>query len=212
MPTDKYQDLLQEKGGNGFPHLVFLDAEGNLLESHEGDRSPAALEQTLGKAQAKAQTLADLKKKADGGDSAAKLELLLTQLELGHLKADAAKARAQELKDVPKDKQAKIDGLIAGLEVGEILGAIGDPKDQQKRQAAGKQFAEMKKAGRVPSAEGPSQAYWILMMEYSESQKDAAAFEEELNALKARLGEKMNKKWVDKAEARLKALKGGGGK
>ncbi|MBI3270289.1 MAG: hypothetical protein HYZ53_14865 [Planctomycetes bacterium] len=206
VPTDPYQNLLEEKGGNGFPFLAVLDAEGGVLAQHDGARSAAAFEATVTKAQATAKELDELRKKADGGDEAAKIDLLLRQCELGHVKPDQAKARLAELKNVPKEKQAKLDGFLANGEVMQVAQSM-DGKDPQKMLEAGKKFAEMRKAGRVPTDEQMFQVFWILTLGYAESQKDAALFEEGLNALKTRFGPHIRKEWVEQNEAKLKAMK-----
>ena len=36
---DKHGDLLEKKGGQGFPHIVFMDSDGKVLAEHQGDRS-----------------------------------------------------------------------------------------------------------------------------------------------------------------------------
>ncbi|MBI4614210.1 MAG: hypothetical protein HY720_11415, partial [Planctomycetes bacterium] len=45
MPSDKYQNLLEEKGGRGFPHLIFMDFEGNKI-GDVGGRDVASFERS----------------------------------------------------------------------------------------------------------------------------------------------------------------------
>ena len=40
---EKHADLLEQKGGQGFPHIVFMDSDGNVLAEHRGDRSADSL-------------------------------------------------------------------------------------------------------------------------------------------------------------------------
>ena len=39
VPGDKNQDLLQKKGGTGFPFIAFMDSEGNVIAKHEASRT-----------------------------------------------------------------------------------------------------------------------------------------------------------------------------
>lgn len=201
VSTDPYQKLLQEKGGRGFPYLVFMDENGNVLARHEGPRTVEGFARTSEKVQA----YLDLKKKAGSGDKDAKIDLLILQIELGHFKADEARRRAGELGEVPAERHKKLEAALANLEVMEIVQTV--TRERSTRLAAGRKCLEMKKAGRVPSGEQESQIFWILIMDVAEEDKDAALFEEALNAIKERFGDKINKAWLQQNEARLKKLK-----
>lgn len=201
VSTDPHQKLLQEKGGRGFPYLVFMDQDGNVLAKHEGPRNVEGFSKTS----EKVQSFLDLKKKAESGDKDAKVDLLIVQIELGHFKADEARNRAKELKDVPPEKQKRIDSALANMEVMEIVQTV--TRDRATRIAAGRKCLEMKKAGRVPSGDQETQIFWILIMDVAEEDKDAALFEEGLNALKTKFGDKVNKRWLEQNEARLNKLK-----
>lgn len=206
LATEKYDQLLSEKGGNGFPYLVFMDSEGNVIARHEGSRDAAGFAET-GK---KAQAFLDLQKKAAKGDRAAKIDLLIAQLELGHLKMDEAQGKLKELGELSKEQKAKVDGLLVGAEVQEILKTV-KRGDKPSAIEAGKKFYEMNKAKRpAPMGDNEFQGYWILMMDYAESQKDAAVFEAGLEALKARYGSNIRAEFVRMNEERLKKIKDAG--
>jgi hypothetical protein len=179
---DKDQDLLQEKGGTGFPYMIFMDAEGNILAKHDGSRDAAGFSDT-GK---KVASFLDLRKKAEKGDKAAKIDYLIAQLELDHVKPDEAEKQLKALGKPSKDQQAKWDGALANAAVLEIAKAVRS-KDGVKE--AGKKYYDMHQAGKpAPSGERAMQIYWIWMMEAAEELKDAATFETALKALKAKFG------------------------
>lgn len=180
VATDKHQDLLEKKGGQGFPHIVFMDSAGNVLAEHDGPRSAAE----FGKTGEKASAFIALKAKAEKGDKAAQVELAIAELELGHIKLDEAKKKL-EGKKLSKEQQAKLDGLAASAAVKEVLETV--TQDKATQLAAGKKFLEMKKAGQAaPSSDQLFQPYWILMLNYAEEQKDVKSFEEALGAIKER--------------------------
>jgi len=183
VPGDKDQQLLQEKGGTGFPYLIFMDAEGNILAKHDGSRDAAGFSET-GK---KVSGFMDLRKKAEKGDKATKIDYLIAQLELEHVKPDEAEKRLKELGKPSKEQQAKLDSALANAAVLEIAKSV---KSKEGVIGAGKKYLEMHKAKKpVPSSERAFQIYWIWMMDAAEGLKDAATYETALKALKARFGD-----------------------
>jgi hypothetical protein len=207
VEKDPDQDLLQKKGGRGFPHIVAMDADGNVLAEHEGPPTVAGFTQTM----AKAQTFIDLKKKAAGGDKAAQVELLLLQAERGHLPPEEIRKRMGQVALTDAQK-AKIEGYLADADIRAVLETVNaSPATQQ---AAGRKFLEMRKAGKpAPTGDQEAFAYWLLIMTFAESDKNTAAYEEALGALKTKLAGNPNaKKFLDDKEAVLKRLKEAAGK
>ena len=60
---DPHQDLLQQKGGQGFPHLVFMNAEGEVVAQPQGRSAEA-----FAKAHAAYLNCLELAKKLEAGD------------------------------------------------------------------------------------------------------------------------------------------------
>jgi len=198
---EKYGDLLSEKGGNGFPYLVFMDQNGDVLAVHEGKREVDAFSETA----KKAQEYVDLKKKADAGDKKAIVEVVFRELRGGRMKLDVAdkKLAGIELSD---DQKKELEQLRADVEVGDILHAVKTNADVPD---AGKKFAERKKAGKpAPSNEQFVQYYWQFIMTYAEQEKDPALYEDALKALKEKFGKNPKAKaYFDKADKTLEKLK-----
>lgn len=204
VQTDKHDQLLSQKGGTGFPYLAFLDAEGNVLAKHMGMREVAGFSATAKTAAA----FVDLKKKAENGDKAAKSELLVQQLELGHLSADDARAKMKDVA-LSAEQKAKVEALLANAEVQDVLKTV--TQDKATRVAAGKKFLELKKAGKpAPAGEREFQSYWIFIMDAAEADKDARTFEEAYEALKKKYGPNMSPQFTKMTEDRLAKLKEAG--
>lgn len=213
---DADQELLGEKGGGGFPYLVVLDSEGNVLAKHEGQRTADAFGATLKTATA----YAELRAKAAGGDAAAAKEVLFKDAEMGNLKAADAKAALEKMKDLTDDEKTKLSGLILDLELKDVMTQFGkdvkglgqDDKAKIKvaQAAAGRKFLEMQKAGRAPGDESDFfQPYYIFIMEAAEEGKDAAKYEEALKVMEDKFGDNPNaKKFFDEHHATLDKLKG----
>jgi hypothetical protein len=203
---DTYPKLLSEKGGTGFPYLVFMDSDGNVLAKHEGQRGTAEFDKTF---EEKVKAFLELKKKAEGGDAPAKLELFEKQLALRHFKADEARKKMAELGELPADKKDKFNAQILSIEIADVFATV--TRDKATRIAAGKKLVEFKKAGRIPSGEREVQSFWILIMDHAEAEKDAALFEEALKAMRDKFGANTRMaKFFEEKEAILAKLKGGG--
>jgi len=203
VEADPYQGLLQEKGGRGFPYLAFLDAEGNVI-AKQGDRSVEGFEKTLA-------TITDfraLEKKAKAGDRAAGIDAVIAGMELGAYDADQAKEKLAKLGPIPKDKQAKIDGMLVNFEVDAMMAKV---RTQQQAEEAGRKFAEMEKEGRVPTGR-TAWNFYAVMLAAHEAAGDAEAYEKALGVFKSLVegqpnAARMTKRFEDTLE-KLKKAKG----
>src|SRR5579871_5104875 len=185
VPTDKYQDLLEKKGGQGFPHLVWMDQEGTVLATQD-DRSVDGFEAT-GK---KAQKYVDLKKKAAGGDKVAKIDLLIADVGLGKVKLAEADKQLAGMGPLSDSQKKELDTIRVNVEVREIVEPVNSKESMLE---AGKKLLELKKSGKpAPTGENEVQMYWIVLMGLAEEQKDIPLFEEGLTAMKAKFGSNPN--------------------
>lgn len=202
VPGDKDQNLLMEKGGQGFPYLVFMDAEGNVLAKHEGSRDAEGFRQTGQKVQA----FLALRKKAEAGGPEAKIDYLIARLDLGHVKAAQAERDLAGLGKPSPEQEARFREALANAIV---LETVRELHNDEEAEQAGKKFYEMYKAGKsAPTSDDAVQAYWILLMNCAEEKKDAAAFEAGFTALKAKFGAlPQAQKWFAEKEKVLKSLK-----
>lgn len=175
---EKDGDLLQRKGGLGFPHIAYLDAGGDVIAVHEKEREAEAFSKTGLKARA----FLTLKAKADKGDASVKVEYFIARLDLGRIKEGEAEKELRELGTLTKEQQAKVDAILLETVVRETLESL---KDKEGQIAAGRKFHEMRKAGKaLPETSEDFGSYWDTIMAYAESEKDVALFEEALRTLK----------------------------
>jgi hypothetical protein len=202
VPGDKHQNLLMEKGGQGFPYIVFLDAEGNVLAKHEGARDADGFRETGRKVQA----FLEVRRKAETGGAEAKLDYLIARLDLGHVKVADAEREIGGLGTPSPEQKARLDEALTNATV---LETVREIQSDEGAEQAGKKFYEMHKAGKpAPTSDDAVQAYWILLMDCAEEKKDAAAFEAGFKALKAKFGElPQAQKWFKEKEETLKKLK-----
>jgi len=167
---DKYATLLEEKKGEGWPHFVFMDAEGSILAIHEDEPSAAG----FGRTGEKVKAFSALKEKAAKGDKAAQVDLLLAQLEM-----------FKEAKPT-KEQEAKFASLLVNTSVMQEVEAL-ENKDQEK--ALAKKYYERCKEGKPgPTSDQAMQPYYVLALTYAEEQKDVATFEAVFATLKGKFG------------------------
>lgn len=195
---DKDQDLLRKMGGRGFPTLMWLDAEGEQL-AMQGDRTVDGFRKT-GEALIALQKL----EKADRTEEQ-EVEYFLARIALGQMDFAAAQEAAKKLK--AKDElAAQIDAALLNLEIEEKIKSV---RDRDAAAAAGKDFAEMAKAGRVPTAKGVTTAqFWMMVSEHAYDESDTKLFEQCITKVKEALGD--NKRYArvfQTLDQRLEELK-----
>jgi hypothetical protein len=200
---EKHANLLQEKGGQGFPYVAFMDAEGAVAGKHQGARTVDGFDETA----RKAKRFVELKTRAAGGDKAAAIDLFLAEAETGSIPPPDVRKRAAELTDLTPEQKKSLDALLAGLDALEILLTV--KPDKQSRIDAGKKYLDMKMAGRIPSGDVAFN-FWSLILDYCESTKDVATYEEGVRFLRAKLPDHARaKKFLADKEKILEQLKSG---
>jgi hypothetical protein len=175
VETDADQDLLGKKGGGGWPYIVVMDADGNVLSVHEPEsretfRKTAGFRATVADARATANKLEELRKAAKGGDKDAAADLLGLQIELAHLDAAGAKKQLAAIRGLPKERFSELDRKVVALEVNEIQTSATE--DEATHYAAGKKFAAMVEDDRIPP-DDEALYFWYFVSVYAEKEKDA---------------------------------------
>jgi hypothetical protein len=197
---DKHANLLEEKKGEGWPHFVFMDAEGSILAIHEEEPSAAGFAKTGEKVKA----FAALKEKAAKGDKAAQVDLILIQLEMGQLAPDEAEKKMKEAKP-SKEQEAKFAGMLMNATILKEVEGIGN---EQQEKALAKKYYEAFKAGKPgPTGEHAMQPYYVLILSHAEEAKDAKGYASALKTLQDKFGKvEAAKEFFEKAEKTLKNL------
>lgn len=206
VPGEKYDQLLQEKGGSGFPYFAFLDADGNLVARHDGMRSADGFAKTAEKVAA----FRELKGRAEKGDKTALVDFFFARLDLGHLSLEQAKAERTKL-TLTEEQTAKADAALLNLEVDQIMKSITD--EEETHVDIGLKFVAMEKEGRIPTGESQFMAFWSLILRYGELKKDIPAFEKALTAMKEKYEKDPRaQKFFQQKEKQLEEMKKESGK
>jgi hypothetical protein len=185
-----------KKGGKGFPYLVMMDAQGEVILAHNGARTVAGFEKFA----------ADVARyvKAKPGS----VEALLLEMDYSKIKVEEGEAQLKGLELTDEQKKA-LESIKLGAEVMDMVKKAG--RDRAKQLGAGKTFLERHKAAKSPSSYWPRLYFYLFLLDCAEDQKDAASFGEGLEALKTLLeGSADSKKLLDEKAQILKRLKEGG--
>ncbi len=176
---DKYPTLLSEKKGTGFPYLVFLDADGNLI-AKAGERTVAAFQKSL-KAIAEIKTL---ESKQNGGDKSVGAKLLIAKLQLGTIAYEEAKTQRAAISKLDASTQQELDQLLTNLEFSSSMQGPSTKEVSAARQLAA---AAMFEAGRCPDGQMAT-SFYSLVMTHAEATQNVKLYEQALNKLKQAIG------------------------
>jgi hypothetical protein len=193
----KYPKLLQEKGGRGFPYLAAMDAKGNVIGTVTGARTVENFRKTM----QDAQRYLDLSAKEDR-TLEEEMELYDLDWGMGNLTPEQARERIDGMEGLTEEQKSD---LLIPVEIREHM-----PKgrDRAAALAAGEHFAEMYAEGRLPKSEADMQPYYILMMQYAESQTDPELFGAALEKLREMFGDNPRAaRFFEQNDAKLEQLK-----
>ncbi len=212
----KYENLLSEKGGQGFPHVVAMDAEGEVT-AELSDRTVAGMRKMVetGAAYARLRTKKDR-------TNAEEIQVLEAEIGLGKVDVDDAKKRIGGLKDVAPADRKRLDGLLVDLEIKGVLDEANGRQVNSREESnalrieLGARFAAMWKAGKEPTGEQYVQPFYILMLEHAVKEVEPALFEKALDVLKKKFADEpraagfleMQQKRLDELKAKAAAGSG----
>jgi hypothetical protein len=201
LPGDKHPQLLYELGGNAFPTLSYVDADGNLLHQVGGNGTAIAdLERELQKLLGWKSLRAAV---TSGKVPDKERELFLLELGMGNRPYAEMVQRAGKLA-FAGDEQARVTQQLVNLQFTEVLRRT--PRDDLV--AGGEQLLPMFEQGRIPDC-ATETSYWQFLFAFAAAKKDVALFERLLATVKEkRAGDPRLKRYLHQLETQLDELKG----
>lgn len=207
VKSDPFPNLLEEKGGEGWPFVAFLTPEGKVAAPHGAteERTVAAFEKTA----KRAREYQELARRAASGDRAAEERLLELELEYRNLPAAEVLARLEKLGPVPEEKKNYLRKRWAEEEAAQVMRGLPASASPEELAAAGEKMEKIRKEGRVPRpASSVHDAFWLCILEHAFARRDSGLFETALGALRAKYkNEPDAAPFLAEQEARLGRLK-----
>ena len=202
IPDHPYDKLLSEKGGTGFPTLMFLDDQGRKLMKHSGARTPDGFADSL----EEANDFLALIRKVEGGDKRQAGAVFIRQLENEWFGHEEALQRYEELGKVKSKEKKRIEALLVDSEVRSRVADAG--KDDRKRLEAGAHFVKMWKAKRTPSDARTSYQFWAFIADHAEAKGDKKLFKSAIGGFEDSPAGKNSRyrRFQKELEKRLKSL------
>jgi len=197
---DADQSLLRDKGGRGFPYLVFMDEKGDVL-AKQRDRSVEGFETT----RAACMNFLALDKKLKAGDKSVAADLLIARIEMGGISHDDAKAAEADLGKISDKKREQIAKLMVNLEVSDVVSNI---RTRKAAAEAGRNFKKMWDDNRVPTGQ-VAESFFLVIIETASADSDVKLFERAMAEYEkvARKGPRLERT-LERMQKRLQEIKG----
>ncbi|MEM7200948.1 MAG: hypothetical protein AAF628_11815 [Planctomycetota bacterium] len=197
IDDEPFPDLLREKGGNAFPTVSFLDAEGALLLQVGGAPTVEELEAGYRRLAA----WRELRAAVDGGATERAKQLFVTELDLGLLDFAAAQSAFASF-EFPAAEVAALQQQLVNLEFRDILRATA----RSEMITGGEAFLAMYRADRIPDS-AQDTTFWEFMFAAAEARADPPLFAELMADVKKRkAGDRRLKRYLASLEQRLAKL------
>ncbi|MCY2958403.1 MAG: thioredoxin family protein [Planctomycetota bacterium] len=149
------QTLFRETGGELYPHIVFLAADGSVL-AKESRHSAASIRNT----EVKIALASELAKKP-AEDTVSAADLLILKSDLGIVTYRDARKRAKLLINLPADKSEQVNQMLIDLQATEILAEEYSNKNTEDNAA---KLVEMMRANHLPTGENLRVFYSRIML------------------------------------------------
>lgn len=191
---------MQTYGVEGYPSLLFLNGAGDVVATHVGSRTLAAIEATAAKAAA-------LEKRLEAGEKSARIEIVIGDVEAGRVKLDEIDKKLDGLGELSAEQTKALEAARAN---GEVDWIYNNTKDGWTW--IGKKLLERRKAGKpIPTGLRQFNAYWMGLFDYAQMNKDAALYATLLDELRAHplRPQRISKNLMTDLEKTLERLRAG---
>ncbi len=195
---EPYPRLLREKGGNGFPTVSLMAADGRLLKQLSFPTTLPTMEAGL----AELKVWQDLKSRAADGDAKVIKELFLLELSNSLFTVKEGRAQAKKI-DFSNAEAENVEQGLVNLEFHSILRST-PRKDKAK---GGAKLVAMFEAGRFPKSRQIT-SFWDYMFAHAVAQKDIPLYEKLLVSMKEHhAGDRRVERYLGMLESQLERLR-----
>ncbi len=174
-------ELLYDLGGSEHPSFLFLDALGTVLGRHDpADTSVKALEETG----AKVMRSLDLKKKAEAGDAAARIDLAIARCDLGVIEFSDLEGEL-EGQTLAAEQERSVGVLRADSTVSDMMQVFRKNRDEAARNIVAEEFVALYRKGTHPGRAGNRMSYWTVLAGQAVARKHAPMLKDAIAGLRA---------------------------
>jgi len=180
----EHEDLLFDKGGNSFPTLLVLDAEGEVLARIQPPYSVPGFERMI----ARVRKYLDLAVATKPDDKPAQIDLLILRCDLGQIDFGQLEEALEPLGDLSDAQQAAVKGLETNAAVEEMRAYLQQSRwSDESKEAAGEEFFSFYEEGAHPSAPMSKQLYWTILAGHAVDNANTELLERCIDELKQAL-------------------------
>ena len=198
-------ELLYDLDGSEHPTFLFLDAEGEVLGRHDAsDTSLKAFEETG----ATVKRSLDLRKKADAGDAAARIDLAIARCELGVLELSDVETEVEGATLSPQQQRA-VETLRADTSVSDMMQVLRKSRDEAAKNMIAEEFLALHAKGSHPARPGNRRFYWTVLAGQAVARKDPKILKDAIGGLRELAGATPSEReaqQLKELEERLKEL------
>lgn len=198
-------ELLYDLGGREHPSMFFLDAQGEVLARHDAEDPSAKALAATGE---KVMRSLELKKKADGGDPGAKVDLAIVRCELGVIELSDLEGELEGVTLTPEQERA-VDILRADGTVSDMMLVLKKNRDQAAQDLAAEEFVALYRKGTHPARAANRLLYWRILADHAADAKDASMLKHSIAGLRDAAGAQPSQRTLGRIrelEDQLKAL------
>lgn len=205
----KHEGLFKEKGFRGFPSFCVMDASGQVVAKHAGTRDVAGFTATV----AKGKDYVALREAASSGDSVAKMQLFVKDLELGSMSFARGSLKFAVLEDeMPARLQREAKAHLATLLFNEIqAGLIAKSRAGMDRAEYMHEYEttmlEFFESGNIPAGYAANSVL-STVFRVAQKRKDTELFAKALDVFKARFeGDQYYGRRIAQYERQLESMR-----
>jgi hypothetical protein len=198
-------ELLYDLGAREHPSFFFLDAQGEVLARHDADDVTVKAFEETG---ARVKRSLDLRKKADAGDTAAKIDLAIVQGELGVIELSDVETAIEGATLTPEQERA-LGVLRADATASDLIQVLKKNRDDAARKMVAEEFLKLYGKGTHPARLMNRRFYWTVLAGQSVQKRDAAMVKDAIAGLRVVAGPEPSPKdaqQIKELEEGLKAL------
>lgn len=167
----KYESLFKEKLGMGYPTILYLNADGDVVFRHQSIRTIEGFEASA----KEAMEFASLQKKAGEGDADARLAFIIKQYDANLIRPEELTLRIKEFSNLSPESQKHLDELKFELELSDLYRkSSGNP---ERLAEAAQQILAMYDSKKIPRREKGKDFYYGILSGYARAKKDITVFE-----------------------------------